>query len=104
VTAGCTHVLELPGVQTQGESVSDVRRMVGEAITFVLEERRISGELSRPGAESAGPEKACPELGNSEPFQPALTRLNPPYRTVSALRMGRSRSLGRRLDPSTVPS
>jgi predicted RNase H-like HicB family nuclease len=73
VTAGCTHVLELPGVQTQGESVSDVRRMVGEAITFVLEERRISGELSRPGAESAGPEKACPELGNSEPFQPALT-------------------------------
>jgi predicted RNase H-like HicB family nuclease len=38
------HVPELPEVQTQGENLDAARRMVKDAITLVLEERRARGE------------------------------------------------------------
>ncbi|MDP9383914.1 MAG: type II toxin-antitoxin system HicB family antitoxin [Actinomycetota bacterium] len=43
-------VLELPEVQTQGESLDQAREMVRDAIVLVLDERRSRGEpIPEPG-------------------------------------------------------
>lgn len=44
------HVPELPEVQTQGEGLEEARKMVLDAITMALDERRARGEsIPEPG-------------------------------------------------------
>ena len=38
------HVPELPEVHTQGENLDQAREMIRDAITLVLDERRVRGE------------------------------------------------------------
>ena len=42
------HVPELPEVHTQGENLDQAREMIRDAITLVLDERRVRGEAIPP--------------------------------------------------------